>query len=233
MAKWHYLQLRLWFNKGYIVRFGGRPISPMSIFRRSLVEFMAAVVTEKSNMEDEAPSMPGCSSDEVVKRMEEFLKEEDEDLLVVFHDLVKKGHDSLDWSSGTFKITTRRPEDAFEESLTFLDFILLSEGHQEDAMVTVSQDDAQGGDADNDPLMAEGPISPLAAVSGQNKRKSAPEVEASDGDGASSSQTTTQSIQAVLPRKKRRRVPAAEVENDRTEGGRALPSDVKGKARAL
>jgi hypothetical protein len=148
MAQWHYLQLCLWFTKTYIIKVEGRLLSPMSIFRRSLAEFMAAVVTEKRKMEDEAPSMPGCSSHVVVKRLEEFLKVEDEDLLVLFDALVKRGHDNLDWSSGAFKIECRNSDDVLVESPNFLDFILNPEAHREGAMVPDPSDGIQGNEDD-------------------------------------------------------------------------------------
>ena len=127
VAHWHYLQLCLWFSKNHTIKVEGRFVAPKSIFQRSLVEFMAAVVTEKKMAEEDAPVIPGCSSDDILRCLETFIMAEDEDLLKPFKTLMEQGHHYLDWSSGQFEIETRHPDDAVVESLNFTDFILLAD----------------------------------------------------------------------------------------------------------
>src|ERR1700677_5074383 len=99
MVQWIYLQLCVWFAKNHIVKIESRLIRPMLIFHCSLIEFMAAMATEKKIMEKDLPYMPGCSSVKLVEQLEEFLKAEDVDLLIPSQILVTKGHQNLDWSS--------------------------------------------------------------------------------------------------------------------------------------
>src|ERR1700677_3058404 len=60
MAQWNYLQLCVLFAKNHIVKIESRLIRPMSIFRRSLIEFMAAMATEKKIIKKNLPYVLGC-----------------------------------------------------------------------------------------------------------------------------------------------------------------------------
>ena len=193
---------------------------------------MAAVVTEKSTMEDEAPLTPGCSSDEVVERFKEFLKTEDEDLLALFDSLVEKGHDNLDWSSSAFEIKTRNPGDALVESLNFSDITWFPGARREEAMVPDAPNDIQGDE--DDPMtggddagpskgldaghaQVEVSAAPRAAFPRKQKRKFAPEV---DEGVASTSRITAESIPAQFPKNKKQRGPAEELVEDEASSGR-------------
>src|ERR1700677_2365389 len=157
MAQWNYLQLCVWFAKNHIVKIESRLIRLMSIFHCSLVEFMAAMATEKKIMEKDLLYVPGCSSVELVEQLEEFLKAENDDLLIPFRTLVTKGHQNLDWSSAPFDIRHRNPDDILVELDNFSDFDLYPVAKLQPAV------DAQVENDEND-LMAGPTPGPSAAI---------------------------------------------------------------------
>jgi hypothetical protein len=55
MARWRYRQFQTWFQSGHVLVVNGRCYEPMAAFRRSLVEFMAALCYHKYKFDGEVP----------------------------------------------------------------------------------------------------------------------------------------------------------------------------------
>src|ERR1700677_1895397 len=182
----------------------------MSIFLCSLVEFMAAVATEKKIMEKDLSYVPGCSSVELVKQLKEFLKAEDVDLLIPFRTLVTKGHQNYDWSNAPFNIGHRNPDDILVELDNFSDFDLYPVAKLQpavDAQVENDEDDLMAGPTPGPSATIEDASAPPSTVSHQKKRKA---------------QAMMDSAGPTSPCRKQRHTPSA---------GKPSPPERKGKVQ--
>jgi len=126
VARWHYRQFQLWFSIHYSMSVGETLIAPLSVFRRSLVEFMAAVVNHKYFHVDEVPPVEGCSDMELNVRVRDQLESEYPELVDCFTDLMAKCHTRFAWSGPAMEIRERQSEDELRESLDFEDFKFFS-----------------------------------------------------------------------------------------------------------
>jgi hypothetical protein len=156
VAQWHYLQFTVWFTRNYVVKLDDHLINPMSIFRRSLIEFMAALLLEKQAMEEQVPTVEKCSSVKLEQQLNKFLKSDDASIFDAFHRLVKSGHKYLDWSGSPFEIRKRNPDDGKSERDDFAKSPLFSSA--------VSGDNHSNDEDDPEIGNTTGPRKPTAAA---------------------------------------------------------------------
>jgi hypothetical protein len=109
MARHRYRMLQSWFTANYLTFLGGQSISPINIFRRSLVEFAAAVIAYKQQRaarELDPEIQLGCTAEAVKGKVVSFFESNYPELLPCLHRLVKKGAVFLYWTGP--KITIKR-----------------------------------------------------------------------------------------------------------------------------
>jgi hypothetical protein len=120
---------RLWyrgFQTDYALKYqifvGGRPTNPASIFKRSLVEFAASVVTYKRELDSDEDRRFSPLSLE--KEMKKFFRINYPELVVCYEKLVSDGHKYLSWSGDAIHITPRPNTNSWDESYNFADLDL-------------------------------------------------------------------------------------------------------------
>lgn len=122
-ARFRYRQFQLWFSSKYTILIDGEHVTPFAVFRRSLVEFMAAVSFYKYRMEEEVPVVPNLTSETLLQAFLEFFKSEYPELLVTFKQLTKKNHSFFYWTGPRFEVKLRNGEGTVEQ-FDFKDFQL-------------------------------------------------------------------------------------------------------------
>jgi hypothetical protein len=141
MARWHYRQFKAWFTDKYKVKVKKALVNPMSVFRRSLVEFMAALVQYKYLYVDKVEAVQGCSALEFNKRVLAFINSEHLELVDAFSRMINDGHGYFTWTGPAMRIKKRKRDDHLKEIIDFEDFRLFqSEASPLDGESVVDQD---------------------------------------------------------------------------------------------
>jgi hypothetical protein len=139
---------RLWyrgFQTTYACKYrtsvGGRPTNPASIFKRSLVEFAASVVTYKRELDtdDDQRFFPVA----LEKEMKKFFRINYPELVVCYEKLVSDGHKYLSWSGDIIHITPRSNTNSRDEFYNFTDLNLYDITKYTDADVQTHLDTIQ------------------------------------------------------------------------------------------
>jgi hypothetical protein len=116
MARWRYRKLQVYFAKRYVTLVGDKSIYPISIFRRSLVEFAAAVIVYKRSVKGaEYPKIEGCTRYQVERKMIALFEANYPELLPALHSLVKKEVELLYWTGPPITI---RPWDKKQDRMS-------------------------------------------------------------------------------------------------------------------
>jgi hypothetical protein len=102
-----YRRLQSIIAQKFIVHVQGKPISPFMVFRRSLVEFAAAVVVYKQDREKEVVKIPLCPSTKVKEKMVLFFELNFPELLPRLHLLIDSRTEYLYWTGPKISITKR------------------------------------------------------------------------------------------------------------------------------
>jgi hypothetical protein len=116
IARWRYRKLQTYFAKRYVVEVGGNSISPLSIFRRSLVEFAAAVIVYKQKKSDVAPEELGGKADELRANMNDLFRSNHPELLPCLERLVKNEAQHLYWTGPSITIRRRTLDDIYSRN---------------------------------------------------------------------------------------------------------------------
>lgn len=116
VARWRYRKLQTYFAKRYVVEVGGHIISTLSIFRRSLVEFAAAVVVYKREKYDVAPEELGGSAIEMEADMKDLFRSNHPELLPCLERLIKEDAQYLYWTGPSITIRRRGLDDIYSSS---------------------------------------------------------------------------------------------------------------------
>jgi hypothetical protein len=121
MARWHYRQVKIWFADKYKIRVKDYFVHPMSVFRRSLVAFMAALVESKYLRADQAPEVQAL---ELKKRVLGFINLDHPELAGAFSRMMDKGGGHFAWAGPSMRIKRRKRAEELVELLDFEDFPL-------------------------------------------------------------------------------------------------------------
>jgi hypothetical protein len=100
-----YRQLQSVICRNFVIRVAGKPILPLLVFRRSLVEFAAAVVVYKENAEARFPNLATYSAARVKEKTLEHFRSNHPDLLPRLQDLIKNQFQYLYWTGPEISIT--------------------------------------------------------------------------------------------------------------------------------
>ena len=99
LARWRYWKLQVYFTKRYVTMVGGKSVSPLSVFRRSLVEFAAAIIVYKRSVKGAAyPKVKGCTKYQLEQKMITLFELNYPELLPALHALVTKEHEFMYWT---------------------------------------------------------------------------------------------------------------------------------------
>jgi hypothetical protein len=124
MARWRYRMLQTIFARYYLVTVGGKPIHPISVFRRSLVEFAAGIIVYKKTRGSHYPKVDGCSAGRFEEKMISVFLSNHPELVPVLKRLVAEGAQSLTWTGPAIEIQPRRKNSDTKADLNFEDFVL-------------------------------------------------------------------------------------------------------------
>jgi hypothetical protein len=112
----------------YVVYIEGRKTNVMSVFRRSLVEFAAGLVTYKRNEHSKCPKVKGFSPERLQAMVEQYFEANYPELLQVFERLILKKQKHLYWTGPQISVKLRSKESkkarASPEFFNFEDFTL-------------------------------------------------------------------------------------------------------------
>jgi len=112
-CRWMYRKLQSLFAQRYTVTVGGKSMHPLTIFRRSLVEFAAAVVVYKEDMEGTVPKVPGCSATKVRDKTKSFFRHNYPELLPRLEELIEARTEYLYWTGPKIAIQQRSAQSHF------------------------------------------------------------------------------------------------------------------------
>jgi hypothetical protein len=104
VARLRYREFQVVIGQDLTVIVDGKEVSLHWVLRRSLVEFMAALVTYKTTMEDQTLT-PGCTSVALKRRVHNFFTTEYPELLGCWKQLVAEGHKAFYWTGPSFTIS--------------------------------------------------------------------------------------------------------------------------------
>jgi hypothetical protein len=157
VARLKYRQLQVYCMKSFIMRVGGKRISLISIFRRSFVEFAAAVLVYKQNRAlTGIPKVPGCSPQVFHDRLYSLFDSNYPELVPVLTQLVAKRVTCLYWTGPNIEITAKVNGLGDEDiQLDFDDlplYVTPEVAGEDDEMDDDSNvgSNGDGGDSDND-----------------------------------------------------------------------------------
>ena len=88
----------------------GRKTNVISIFRRSLVEFAAGLVTYKRNEHSKCPQVEGFSPEKFQAKIEQYFKANYPELLQIFGRLILKKQNYLYWNGPQFSLKLQSKE---------------------------------------------------------------------------------------------------------------------------
>jgi hypothetical protein len=107
VARWWYRKIQVLFTTRHVTHVGGKPTAPLAIFRRSLVEFAAAIIGYKRDMDTFAPRIYGCSAVGMSRKMTDLFTANYPELLDAVEKQVDKGHGFLYWTGPAIEIRLR------------------------------------------------------------------------------------------------------------------------------
>jgi hypothetical protein len=105
VARWMYRRLACWFEENYILSVENQWVHPSYIFKRSLIEFAAAVVVYKDLVAGEVPVVPGCSAKALRRKVFAIISDDMEELTPLLEKLVNSSHNFLRWSGPSLVVT--------------------------------------------------------------------------------------------------------------------------------
>jgi hypothetical protein len=112
-CRWMYRKLQSLFAQRHTVTVGGKSMHPLTIFRRSLVEFAAAVVVYKEDMEGTVPKVPGCTAVKVREKTTSFFRRNYPELLPRLEELIEARTEYLYWTGPKIAIQQRTVQSRF------------------------------------------------------------------------------------------------------------------------
>jgi hypothetical protein len=137
MARWRYRQFQTWFQSRHVLLVNGRCYEPIAAFRRSLVEFMAAVCWHKRGFTGNVPHHKNFTFLNMIYVYARFLRLEYPELLETWKRRVKSREAKvLFWNGPKFEVRLRSDHDG-EVLEEFEDFPVVS---GENAMVEGDDD---------------------------------------------------------------------------------------------
>jgi hypothetical protein len=107
MARWRYRLIQKNFAKFFVTVVGGQRIHPMSIFRRSLMEFAVALYQYKQQTANTAPRVPGCTPASLEGKLTSYFQSNYPELAPAFRKLLDKGVASFTWAGPPIEIRIR------------------------------------------------------------------------------------------------------------------------------
>jgi len=180
--------------QNFVIMVGGKPVLPLVVFARSLVELAATIIVYKEDMESAGHKIPGCSFVKVKDKMVTLFQSNYPELLPKLHSLMESRVESLDWTGPSISITRRtvdhrvshrRGPTTTPRHKPLRDFI--------DSPIYIAADDASEGlddakDADDDDdiievKMANGPTTKLEQGSAQVHKVKGSRGDAGETDG--------------------------------------------------
>jgi hypothetical protein len=112
-ARSMYRQLQCVLSTTYTIRVNGKPIPPLLVFRRSLVELAAALVVYKEAMDGAFGHSHPITADKVKGKVISFFKDNYPNLLPRLHVLIKSRQELLYWSGPELSIVQRTDQHRF------------------------------------------------------------------------------------------------------------------------
>jgi len=97
-ARWRYRRLLGFLAVEYVAIVNGKRMSPITVFRQSLVEFAAAIVVYKEDTRDVCPPTPGCTVETVFQKMNDLFKANYPELLPCFHQFIADRVEFFYWT---------------------------------------------------------------------------------------------------------------------------------------
>ena len=94
----------------YVFRVGEQLVVPAAVFQRSLVEFAAAVVVYKEDMEETVGNIQGCPSSKVKAKMVKLFQSNHPELLPKLLSLIESRAEYLNWNGPPISIARRAEE---------------------------------------------------------------------------------------------------------------------------
>jgi hypothetical protein len=168
-ARRQYRHLQVLFALRYVVHVGENAVLPRLLFKRSLVEFAAAVLVYKKQRVNKVEKVPGCTFAALEEKCQAVFRSNHPDLVPCLNRLVKEGVEYLYWRGPPITITQRTPEHAkLEEDKDFRDRPIFLESNHENGhpRMEVDRDEMQPGDVE---MAAPGHAG--AGPSGRNLRR--------------------------------------------------------------
>jgi len=108
-----YRQLQLVIGRSYVIKVDGMPIHPLLVFRRSLVEFGAALVVYKETMGEELVRSKTCTVDKVKEKTVSYFQANYPNLLPRLQELIDARFEFLYWTGPKLSISRRTDDHRF------------------------------------------------------------------------------------------------------------------------
>jgi hypothetical protein len=129
MARWRYRKLAVVFAQQYSMAVGGQQISPLSIFRRSLIEFAAAIIIYKREQECQEPC---CTAADVYQKVSMLFEANYPEFIPCLETMISNKVGSLIWTGPPITIqpnSAGKPtrQAAISTSLNFVDLKIYPE----------------------------------------------------------------------------------------------------------
>lgn len=110
-ARWIYRMLQSNISRRFSFKVGNKFVPPLLIFRRSLLEFAAAIVTYMQDTEDISAKNEACNALKLKEKMVTFFDSNYPELLSQLHHHINNGVEYLCWRGPKITITKRSEED--------------------------------------------------------------------------------------------------------------------------
>jgi hypothetical protein len=108
-----YRRLRSLIAQKFVLTIAGKPVHPLLLFQRLLVEFAAAIVVYKETAESSVPPVPGCTAEKVKEKTITFFELNYPHLLPRLHSLIYSRYSKLCWDGPKIAITPRTEAHCF------------------------------------------------------------------------------------------------------------------------
>jgi hypothetical protein len=123
-ASWRYRQFQVWFHCNHTIIVDGEHVQPLAVFRRSLLEFMAAVSSYEFQMGEEAPAVHNLTAQSLLDVFTTFFEHEYPELLKTWTRLSGTHPSLFYWTGPTFEVKLRKDTGIVAERIDFKDFQL-------------------------------------------------------------------------------------------------------------